>query len=464
MTEIFLNSTMAWCPKCQGTELARIVARDHGVFMERMCPHGVHSTRIAKSHAWYMERVVGATPTAKPKQPTPSKEGCPKDCGLCAWHSATILLPIFSITNDCNMDCPICFTYNRPDQKYYKPLADVVTIIDQVLARSENLQLVDLTGGEPSLHPDLPEIVQYIRSRGIPRVLVNTNGIRIARDPEFAQRLKDSGAHVVLSLDTFRKDRSMAIHGMDVVAIKRKALEVLEQLNIPTTILTVCIKNVNEEEVAEIVGTYIPKDFIRSVTIQNMTYTGQNGSLFEPREHITMDEVESVVARNPGFSEKDFISPASYHPLCYSQAYYLVHEGKALPFTLVLPPERLRALTEGRYYLTADQGIALEFLNGLNELWASGQNEDLLRGFRKLLIELQQAEQLGAGQRNALAERMVKVVCIHPHMDTDNFDIDRVNRCGDVVPDESGRMIPACSYNLLYRQKDERFWVEKHDA
>jgi hypothetical protein len=67
---------------------------------------------------------------------------------------------------------------------------------------------------------------------------------------------------------------------------------------------------------------------------------------------------------------------------------------------------------------------------------------------------------LPASERKALLERWIKMLLIHPHMDSDNFDIDRVSSCGDLVPDEDGRMIPACAYNLLYRQKDSRFWRE----
>ncbi|MCB9497122.1 MAG: radical SAM protein [Fibrobacteria bacterium] len=460
VAEAVLHGTMAWCESCATTEPARLVARPDGVHMERLCPvQGVRATRVAARAEWYMRRVPGPREADEPVRPAPATRGCPRDCGPCENHLARIRLPVFSITNDCNMDCPICFTYNRPDRKYYKPIEDVLTIVDKVLERTEGLQLVNMTGGEPTLHPLLPEIVQAVRDRGIPRVTVNTNGLRLASDPEFARRIKESGAHLVLSLDTFDPERSRRIHGADVVAAKRKALEVMERLDIPTTILCVAIQGVNDDEVGPLVSEYLPKEFVRSITIQNMTWTGANGSRFEPRRHITIDEVEDLVAAREGFDREDFFPLAGYHPLCYSVAYYLVHEGKVRSLTRFLAPAQLEALTRSRYFLEPDAAFTRDFLDGLARVWSQGEDPSFLSTLRRAVLALQNPD-IDARRRQELAERFVKMVYIHPHMDPDNFDIDRVSRCGDVVPDEEGRMVPACSYNLLYRQRDPRFWVE----
>ncbi|MEN9353889.1 MAG: hypothetical protein RL318_1214 [Fibrobacterota bacterium] len=458
--EIVVGTTLAWCGPCGRTEPARIVARTSGVTMERLCPiHGAASTPLSRDPDWYMRRAVGGREIETPVAPKPSKHGCPKDCGPCEWHSSSIQLPVFSITNDCNLDCPICFTYNRPDCKYYKPLEDCLKIVDEVLKRRPDVQLVNMTGGEPTLHPNLPEIVKAIRARGIPRVTVNTNGMRLASDPKFAQAIKESGAHLVLSLDTFDPKRSHLIHGADIVAKKRKALAVLEELDIPTTILTVAIAGVNDDEIPGIVAEWFPKAFVRSMTIQNMTWTGANGSKFEPRRHITIDEVEGLVAQAPGFSRDDFFPLASYHPLCYSVAYYVVHEGRIRSLSRFLERQELSDLTRSRYFLEADADFLRAFLAGLARVWSEDSDPDFLRTVKRQVQSMQDPH-LPVGERQRISEQFVKMLYIHPHMDEDNFDVDRVSRCGDVVPDEDGRMIPACSYNLLYRQHDPRFWSQ----
>jgi uncharacterized radical SAM superfamily Fe-S cluster-containing enzyme len=435
------------------------MATNAGVFLERLCPeNGVSRCKIADSYQWYMERALQPQVITDPKNKKISAQGCPKDCGLCQWHTSSLKLPVFSITNDCNLDCPICFTYNRKDKKYYKSIEDAEKIFD-VIQHNGDVQLINMTGGEPTLHPQLAAFIEAAYNKGIKRVTVNTNGIRIADDPGLARQLKNSGAHMVLSLDTFDPEKSKIIHGKDITEFKRKALQVLESLDIPTTILPVCIKNLNEDDVAEIVNEYLGKSFIRSITIQNMTYTGKNGARFEPIEHITIDEVETLLSRNGMISQEDFFTPGSYHPLCYSVAYYICDDDTLYPLSKVLNKEELSELTRNSYFLNPDRDFSKEFRDGIHRLWAEGEDEGYVNAMKKILQKFYPADKnLSREERNNLGEKMIKLLYIHPHMDEYNFDIDRVSRCGDLVPDESGELVPACSYNLLYRQKDPRFW------
>ena len=185
--ETYLKSTLAYCDRCNKTELARITARADGVFMERMCPvHGVERVRIAKSPEWYVERTNGPRPVHEIKDRLPSQKGCPFDCGPCQWHTGGIHLPVFSITNDCNLNCPICFTYNRTDRKYYKGVEETRRIISHIVERSGGVQLINLTGGEPTLHPELFAILDACRSEGIGRITMN--GISQAKPTKYAVR------------------------------------------------------------------------------------------------------------------------------------------------------------------------------------------------------------------------------------------------------------------------------------
>lgn len=460
--EIYLNSTLAYCPDCQTTELARIVVRNTHVFMDRMCPaQGTKSVQLAADYQWYRERTLLPQNLTQPTMTKPIQQGCPHDCGLCAGHSAKIHLPVFSITNDCNLNCPICFTYNRPDRKYYKSIADMQTIIEQLLEQAGNLELINITGGEPTRHPQLFEILAACQHPQIGRITMNTNGLRMAKDEAFANRIKDAGVQVVLSLDTFDSHKSKQIHGKDIVAHKLRALEILEKLQIPTTILSVCIKGVNEPDVVDIVHRYFKKAFVRSITIQNMTFTGQNGRQFQPREHITIDEIENELASRGEFSPTDFFPLGTYHPLCYSVAYYIVDDQRLFSLTQLIEKKHLISATEHSYLLNADPALSKYFLEGINRLWAEKEDEAFLKMLRNFIQTLYPTHRtLTNRERFEIAEQKVKMLYIHSHMDDDNFDIDRVSRCGDIVPDETGNMIPACAYNLLYRQRDERFWVE----
>lgn len=459
--EIYLNSTLAYCEHCGKTEFARIMARESGVFMERVCPvNGTASVKIAKDPAWYQERNSRPHAVASGCGDRPVEKGCPFDCGPCQAHTGKLHLPIFSITNDCNLNCPICFTYNRPDQKYFKSVEETRQIIGHILKRSGGVQLVDITGGEPTLHPELFSILEVCRQEGIGRVMMNTHGLRIGGDIRFARQVKESGVQVVLSLDTFDPKKSMLIHGKDITKAKLKCLENLEALDIPTTILSVCIKGCNEPDVAEIVHTYLRKPFVRSITIQNMTFTGANGRQFKPREHVTLDEVEELLASREGIVQRDFFPLSSYHPMCYSAAYYIVREGRLIALSDILSRDTLAEMSRDSYILNPNRDISAEFREGINRLWANGADDEtigVLRDFLKATYPNNRI--LPPEERQQVLIDWVKMILIHPHMDTDNFDIGRVSACGDMVPDEQGQMIPACAYNVLYRQKDSRFWV-----
>jgi 7,8-dihydro-6-hydroxymethylpterin dimethyltransferase len=458
---IFINSSVAFCTDCGKPELARIMARPEGVFLERMCEREVRSVKIASDYKWYLERTALPKNIHRKEESKPIKDGCPKDCGLCQSHAGELHLPVFSITNDCNLDCPKCFTYNRPDKKYYKSISETKKILENIKRQNPNIELINLTGGEPTLHPELFDILKTCKDSGITQITMNTNGLKIASSPDFAEKIKEIGVHIVLSLDSLDPEKSIFIHGKDIVKHKLKALDTLEKLNIPTTILNVCIKDVNEEDTAAIVQEYIKKEFVRSVTIQNMTYTGKNGSQFQPAKYFTIDEVEKLISKKEGFSQDDFFSLGSYHPLCYSAAYYFIYNEKMIPLTKLLRKELLTQFSENSYLISSETDFSSHFQDGINNLWSEGADESMLQMLRQFIKELYPPDnRITPRQRRLLAQKRIKMVLIHPHMDKNNFDLGRISLCGDLVPDESGAMIPACAYNLIYRKMDTRFWIE----
>ena len=452
-----LGSTRAWCPDCRTVEHALYTAEAGGVFMDRICPKGgSRRSPVSLSLDWFMERTQRARPIRQNKNLTPVRRGCPFDCGPCAHHANALRLPIFSITNNCNLACPICFTHNRPDKIYNKSLDDLERILDHIEAQSKNLDLLDLTGGEPTLHPQLFEILERCAKRSFRRISLNSNGIVLGKNKAFAEKIKASGVQIILSLDTLNAEKSARIHGKDLVRSKLDALAMLEALDIPAALLMVWIPGVNDDEIPRLVSDYLHKKFVCGVTIQNMAYTGYYGSRFSPRRHSTLEEVERGLAERGGFAAADFFAHGSYHPLCYSTSYFIVEGAHRVPFTRLAEKELLTAATEDSFLLRHTPELEGRFREGIDALWVAGADKEEMAVLKKFIARF---EKEGMNQP-AFFHEMVKTVTIHAHMDEDNFDLARVALCGDLVPDESGAMIPACSYNLLYRQKDPRFWVE----
>ena len=455
--ETNLGSTRAWCPDCRTVEHALYSATADGVFMERICPvHGARRTPVCRTTEWFMDRTRTPRRIRQNAKLRPAAKGCPFDCGPCENHAGRLRLPIFSITNNCNLQCPICFTHNRPDRIYNKSLEELDAILDHIEAEQENLDLLNLTGGEPTLHPRLFELLDRCAQRSFRRISMNSNGIVIGRDRSFAEKLKERGVQVILSLDTLDAEKSVLIHGRDIVREKLDALAMLEELDIPTALLLVWIPGVNEAEVTELIERYLPKTFVCGVTIQNMAYTGQYGSLFSPRARSTLEDVELGLEKWGRFKSTDFFAHGSYHAFCYSASYFIVDGDTRVPFTALADKDLLAAGTEESFLMKGTPELERSFREKIDELWAEGAPRETLLLLKKFIARFGDED----ARKPDFFHEMVKTVTIHAHMDEDNFDIARVALCGDLVPDEAGAMVPACAYNLLYRQKDSRFWVE----
>lgn len=438
---------------------------DGAVYQERLCPDcGPRRVRIADRVEWYQERVATVVECqAFHSDVGPVRRGCPWDCGPCQVHANACHLPVFSITNACNLDCPICFTYNRPDRHYFMTRAEIRTLLDGLLERTGPVHLVNITGGEPTLHPDLLGLLDECRRPGIGRVTMNSNGLRLARDAELARALADRGVYVVLSFDTLRSDVALTIHGRDVVTDKRAALETLQRFGIGTTLLNVMIRGVNDTEIGAVIDLAREHSVVRSVTVQTMTFTGKGGRQFKPREPMTLDGAARAIesATNGVMRPAHFFPHTRAHPLCYSVAYYLTDNSRWRSLTELFTVTELRSLLRRGYLLDpGDAGPEL-FRTAIDRLWAAGDPDALLPAMRRWVERLFPAQgPISAVQQQAVAEADLLAVCLHAHMDEDTLDLARLVACPDQVPDPEGRLVPACAYNLFYRQRDPRFWLE----
>jgi uncharacterized radical SAM superfamily Fe-S cluster-containing enzyme len=461
----FLSASKGLCRECNQLVQVRYIAIDERVYLERRCPtHGVSRALVAESLAWYLDAMQQEPHGCPPKKTIAKQAACPQACGPCEFHAQACRLPVFSITNACNLRCPICFTYNRKDKTYFMSPKEFGRQIDYLIETTGGVDLINITGGEPSLHPELFELLALAHRPKIGRITMNTNGLKLAKDPEFARRLADAGVYVVLSLDTLDSDLSLRIHGKDICADKLKALENLARFEVPTTLLMVLIGGVNEGELGKLVKMLQDNDFVRSLTIQTMTYTGQGGGSFEPRQHIPVDGVERLIAKATGdtIRQEDFLPLPTAHPLCYGVNYLICGPAGGLhSFSELLDKRTIAEHLAQGYLLHPTDELEEELRKGIDQLWAEGGHEDLLGSLKNMLKSIFPSDQvLDIHERQRRAEKFVKTIYVHAHMDEDTYEIGRAMRCPDQVPVDAKRLISACNYNLFERQKDERFWVE----
>jgi 7,8-dihydro-6-hydroxymethylpterin dimethyltransferase len=459
----YLGTVQGMCRQCGALVPARVLEEAGAVYQERLCPKcGPARARIADRVDWYLERAattVRCKPARAPAEPV--RQGCPWDCGPCAFHANACHLPVFSVTNVCNLNCPICFTYNRPDRQYFMAREELRTLLDKLIARAGPFDLVNITGGEPTLHPGILDLLKECQRPEIGRVTMNSNGLRLAADEDFCRALADLGAYVVLSFDTLRPETARLMHGRDVIPLKRQALENLQRFGIGTTLLNVMVRGLNEDEIGPIIELAKAHPVVRSVTVQTMTFTGKGGKEFLPRQHLPLDGAAVAIekATAGALRAADFFPHPGAPPLCYSVAYYFKDGARLRSFTDFFSVEELRQMIGLGYLLQPDDSSQPLFRQSIDRLWASGDAAGMLPVLKRLLTRLYpQGPLLTPFQRQAIAEENVLAVYLHAHMDEDTLDLGRLVACSDQVPDPEGRLIPACAYNLFYRQKDPRFW------
>ena len=459
----YFTTVRGMCRSCRNIVPARVFFQNGKVWQESLCPScETTPTLIAGDKNWYLENVLQSFADASPLRGShPPQSGCPKDCGPCTWHASPCQLPVVSVTNACNLLCPICFTYNRQAPIYHMPVDEMRRVVDWVVESSGAVDLINVTGGEPTLHPDILEILRCCQRPEIGRVTMNSNGIALAEDAALCDALAEMGVYVILSFNTFDPATSVKIHGRDLVETKLKAIENLTRAGARMTLLNVMIRDVNEDSIAGLLDLMRQNERILSLTIQTMTYTGQGGANFPRMRQIPADEATQILcAQSGGMLEfSDFMPRPAAHPLCYSICYMLKHENAFLPFARFASRERIAELLKDSYLIRLEDEDAF-FRDAMNDLYARGEAEKL-KVFRRLIEELFPpggAPSVFARQR--IAESAVRTIYIHSHMDEDTFDCSRAMLCPDLVPAEPGKLVPACTYNLFYRMQDSRFYVE----
>jgi len=463
----YFTTVRGMCRSCRRITPARVFFRDGAVWQENLCETCENQpVLIASDSKWYLREVLKPRPDRSPLNfAKPPTRGCPHDCGPCTWHANNCQLPVLSITNACNLNCPLCFTYNRPDRIYNMSVDEMARTVDWIIESSGQVDLINITGGEPTLHPQLIDILKCCQRDEIGRITMNSNGLRLAEDYGLCEQLAELGVCVILSFNTLDGEISTKLHGRDLVDIKLKAIENLTRAGVRMTLLNVMIRDTNEDAIAGIFDLMRQNDQILSLTVQTMTYTGQGGGQWASRKHLPVDEATKIVCEQSGgmLNVADFMPRPSTHPLCYSLCYMIKSDDAFLPFLRFAAAEDIAPLLQDSYLIRLGDDDTF-FRDAIDNLYARGDTENLAV-FRKLVEDLYPPGQaLSQFQRQERAESAIRTVYIHSHMDEDTFDCSRAMLCGDLVPAAPGKLIPACTYNMFYRQQDPRFYADNPDA
>jgi len=463
-----IHETTSLCGACKAAVPARVVATEAGeAWMLKTCAaHGDQAVRLSPDAAWYERtRAHMPRPAPPPRAKRPIEHGCPFDCGPCPSHAQRIRMPVVTITSACDLDCPMCYVHNKNDGAYFMSRAEFRGVLDHLLeASGGDVDLINLTGGEPTLHPELPELVEMCREAGIHRVSVCSHGLGLLRNDALLERLASLGARIALSFDTFDAASDKRLNGTRSVEQKLEVLRRFDRAGVDTTLIPVVTRGYNDHEIGRIVALGLELGCVRHLEVHTITYTGQGGTSFDRAGRISMLEVlERIDETTSGLLRPDdFVASPCAHPLCYQIAYLLMDPagGPPVPFTRFLDRETLYACLGEHLYIEPSPRLERAIVDAIDRLWATGDDQRTLGLLDGLLRRLFPKKPLAPAEALAISERAVKAVYVHSHMDEESFDVERAYQCCDsnVYPD--GSTVPVCNYNVLYREKEPRFMVE----
>jgi len=428
--------------------------------------HGQQEVVLSNNASWYREtRLIEPVEVPPASFPVPVDHGCPFDCGPCEEHTQKIRLPVVTITSACNLDCPICYVHNKNNDAFNMGKEEFQRILDHLVKdHGSELDILNMTGGEPTLHPDFLEFLQMSHDAGIHRVTICTNGVRFIRDETLVEKIAEIGARVALSLDTFDHDTDYAMQGANLLDVKKRCMDVLEKHDVDTTLIPVMTRGVNDHEIGEIIRYGLAKPNVRHFEIHTMTYTGQGGAHCDRSGRMSIYEVlEAIEKTTDGMLKpSDYVPSPCAHPLCYQIAYLLMDPdgGPPIPFARFLDRDTIYSLLNDRLYLEPGPKMERAFGQSIDKLWAEDTEESdrILKILKRVLKSIfPVGKALNRPEALRAAERTSKAIYVHSHMDEETFDTERIVQCCDSNCYADGTSIPVCSYNVLYREKEARF-------
>ncbi|MFN8242801.1 MAG: radical SAM protein [Ferruginibacter sp.] len=447
----YYDFTLSICNTCLRRTDAKIVFEGEQVFMLKNCPeHGFQKVLIASDKTYYKNIRNYNKPSEMPLQfTTKTHYGCPYDCGLCTDHEQHSCLTVIEITDRCNLSCPTCYAMSSPHYGRHRTPAEVEQMLDTIVASEGQPDVVQISGGEPTIHPDFFAILDIAKKKPIRHLMVNTNGIRIARDFAFAQQLASYAPdfEIYLQFDSFKPEALKKLRGQDLTDVRMKALEHLNALNLSTTLVVTLQKNVNDDEIGAIIDFALQQRCVRGVTFQPTQLAGRVENFDPAKDRLTLTEVrQQILDQTALFTEADLI-PVPCNPDALVMGYALKLAGQTFPLTRYIDPSLL--LDNSRNTIVYEQDTALH--EKMISIFSTGISVDRAEeNMQQLLCCLPQIQAPGLAYENLFR------IIIMRFMDAYDFDVRAIKKSCVHIVHKDGRIIPFETMNLFYRDEKEK--------
>ena len=476
----------AFCPRCHDEEPSRPLSEverlagylaedDDRVWLVRGCPrHGKIVTMYDENAEIlrYLEQW-----TAPTKRHTPDTrnnyDAIPSAYlrGLGELQTQHTCILLEDIIAQCNLSCPTCFAESSPDLGGVVPMETILASVDQRIARENGrIDVLMLSGGEPTLHPNFLELLERLVDKPIIRVLINTNGIQVAKNDRLVRFLEahNTRFETYLQFDGFRLDTHKHHRGADLRRIKEDAIRALSDAGVFTTLTMTAALGVNDDEIGDVVRKSLKTPFVSGVSLQPVFGSGRS-SRIDATDRLTHT---GVLARlgpqtNGLVTWRDMTALPCSHPHCCSTGYLIgTDSGEWKSLVAIIGPEQIKAHLGLVSNKIAAEGVTGEIrelvkasLLGLMSEQTSLTHPQVLDMFKNIcdacdlglssFIRLAGDALLGkeAPYRRLWSER-IKRITIKPFMDMNTMIEERLQQCCVHVgtqSDEQHQCVPFCA-------------------
>ncbi|GAB7081670.1 radical SAM (seleno)protein TrsS [Megalodesulfovibrio paquesii] len=446
--------TLSLCPDCLAVVPAEYVQQGEDVFLVKECPeHGTFQTIVWRGPPAFGGWLRPKTPVRAHAEPRPEVRGCPYDCGLCVNHRQHTCCAVVEITQRCDLGCPVCYAASGTDGHSAPADPDfgrLAFLLDRLKAQAGDC-VVQLSGGEPCVRDDLPAIVALCKTKGFSFVQINTNGLRLARDPAFARALVDAGLDTVyLQFDGLDQASHKALRGRPLREQKLAAVEAAAAARLGVVLVATVVPGVNDGQLGQLLDFAVDLSqtrgpAVRGLHLQPVSYFGRMRETPDDSRRITLPELMRGLEAQTGGRVRaaDCIPPGCEHALCSFHANYLRRPDGSL--RLLSAPD---CCCGPNVAATPAEEGALKSKSFTRRQWAFP--EDFQAGGPG-----NAGGPGGLGDMDAFladARRRAFSLSAMAFQDAWTMDLERVQGCCIHVLSPEGRLIPFCSYNCTSRQ------------
>lgn len=436
-----IAETESLCPECLSRIPARKIAENGNIYLEKTCQqHGYYKVLIwRRDKKHYLEwdrdnqRTLGPLKTA-----TEIIHGCPYDCGLCLDHKTSACTMVMEVTMRCNLHCPVCFA-STVGTAQKDPALETIKGMYEAVLECTGLPTIQLSGGEPTVRDDLPDIVSMGRKTGFTHIMINSNGLRIAKDKEYVKRLADAGTSAIyLQFDGVSDDVYQTTRGANLFKYKVDAILNCAEAKIGVVLVPTIIPGINDHQVGDMVRftvQYVP--IVRGIHFQPISYLGRYPEPPEDKDRMTIPDLLNCLVSQTGgmLKEENFIPGRGSDSHCsFNSIFILDADNKLTAITHRTNQDdpRKRAAEE----------TARSFMN-LHWRYYQEKQTDGACCCTPPEQKLNHAIELFGN----VASRGLTITCM-PFQDIWSLDLERLKKCCGHLVTESKQIIPFCAYYL----------------